>query len=186
MRQDNPKPAIQRDGNQFRIRNYTSAGRRYRCQRLMRVCPIKSFAKRVQTGTPRAAKAPPRIEKNTVVKKALRDALDERGYDTLTPVQEAVTDPDLLGKDMLVSAQTGSGKTLGFGLVIAPTMLGEAETFDRAGAPLALVIAPDRSARFLRESRLSSSARRSPKRFSARLSFMLSTISPPALGSNGL
>ena len=144
MRQDNPKPAIQRDGNQFRIRNYTSAGRRYRCQRLMRVCPVKSFAKRVQTGTPRAAKAPPRIEKNTVVKKALRDALDERGYDTLTPVQEAVTDPDLLGKDMLVSAQTGSGKTLGFGLVIAPTMLGEAETFDRAGAPLALVIAPTR------------------------------------------
>lgn len=78
------------------------------------------------------------------MKTALRDALDERGYNTLTPVQEAVLDPDLDGKDLLVSAQTGSGKTLGFGLAIAPTLLGEAEGFDEAAAPLALVIAPTR------------------------------------------
>src|SRR6056297_2234025 len=45
---------------------------------------------------------------------------------------------------MLVSAQTGSGKTLGFGLAIAPGLFGEAEAFDRAAAPLALVIAPTR------------------------------------------
>ena len=43
-----------------------------------------------------------------------------------------------------MSAQTGSGKTLGFGLAIAPTLLGEAEGFDEASAPLALVIAPTR------------------------------------------
>ncbi|WP_299881170.1 DEAD/DEAH box helicase [uncultured Sulfitobacter sp.] len=78
------------------------------------------------------------------MKQALRAALDDRGYTTLTPVQEAVLDPDLDGKDLLVSAQTGSGKTLGFGLAIAPTVLGEAEAFDAAGAPLALVIAPTR------------------------------------------
>ena len=51
---------------------------------------------------------------------ALTDALTERGYDTLTPVQEAVTAPDADGRDLLVSAQTGSGKTVGFGLAIAP------------------------------------------------------------------
>ncbi|OAN71269.1 DEAD/DEAH box helicase [Jannaschia sp. EhC01] len=78
------------------------------------------------------------------MKQALQKALDAQGYDTLTPVQQAVTDPELTGKDLLVSAQTGSGKTLGFGLAIAPGMFGEAETFDSAGAPLALVIAPTR------------------------------------------
>ncbi|MFX0543697.1 DEAD/DEAH box helicase [Roseovarius sp. S4756] len=78
------------------------------------------------------------------MKQALADAIKARGYATLTPVQEAVTNPDLTGADMLVSAQTGSGKTLGFGLAIAPTLLDEAEAFDAAAAPLALVIAPTR------------------------------------------
>ena len=78
------------------------------------------------------------------MKKALADALEKRGYDTLTPVQQAVTDPALSGADLLVSAQTGSGKTLAFGLAIAPTLLDEAEAFDAASAPLALVIAPTR------------------------------------------
>lgn len=62
----------------------------------------------------------------------------------MTPVQQAVTNPDLDGRDLLVSAQTGSGKTIGFGLAIAPTLLGEDDTFGSAGAPLALVIAPTR------------------------------------------
>jgi len=78
------------------------------------------------------------------VKQALADAIADRGYATLTPVQEAVSDPAHIGADLLVSAQTGSGKTLGFGIAIAPTLLGEAEAFEPAGAPLALVIAPTR------------------------------------------
>ncbi|SDJ36166.1 DEAD/DEAH box helicase [Aliiruegeria lutimaris] len=78
------------------------------------------------------------------MKKALADALQERGYTNLTPVQEAVTQPELEGADLLVSAQTGSGKTLGFGLAIAPTLLRSDEVFGSAGAPLALVIAPTR------------------------------------------
>ena len=78
------------------------------------------------------------------MKTTLAAALEQRGYTTLTPVQQAVTDPALTGADMLVSAQTGSGKTLGFGLAIAPILLGEAETFGPAGTPLALVIAPTR------------------------------------------
>ena len=74
----------------------------------------------------------------------LSDALAAQGYDSLTPVQEAVTDPDLLSSDLLVSAQTGSGKTVGFGLAIAPTLLGDATHFSAAGTPLGLVIAPTR------------------------------------------
>jgi ATP-dependent RNA helicase DeaD len=62
----------------------------------------------------------------------------------LTPVQEAVTAPELEGQDLLVSAQTGSGKTVGFGLAIGPTILGEDGHFGPAGRPLALVIAPTR------------------------------------------
>ncbi|MBY6089499.1 DEAD/DEAH box helicase [Maritimibacter alkaliphilus] len=78
----------------------------------------------------------------------LSQALEARGYETLTPVQEAVSAPELAEKDLLVSAQTGSGKTVGFGIAIAPTLLGEAEHFGPAEAPLALVIAPTRELAF--------------------------------------
>lgn len=78
------------------------------------------------------------------MKQSLANALARKGYDTLTPVQEAVTESGLEGRDMLVSAQTGSGKTIGFGLAIAPKLLGDSETFGPAGAPLNLVIAPTR------------------------------------------
>ncbi len=83
-------------------------------------------------------------ESETDVKQALAKALEDQGYSSLTEVQEAVTNPDLTGKDLLVSAQTGSGKTVGFGLAIAPDLFGTAETFAPAPAPLALVIAPTR------------------------------------------
>ena len=59
-------------------------------------------------------------------------------------MQEAVSAPELAEADLLVSAQTGSGKTVGFGIAMAPTILGDGEGFDRAAAPLALVIAPTR------------------------------------------
>ncbi|MBL4766847.1 MAG: DEAD/DEAH box helicase [Rhodobacteraceae bacterium] len=78
------------------------------------------------------------------MKQALADALAQRGYDKLTPVQEAVSNPELDGSDLLVSAQTGSGKTVGFGLALAPTLLGEADSFSSAHSPLALIIAPTR------------------------------------------
>lgn len=77
------------------------------------------------------------------MKKALADALANRGYETLTPVQQAVTDPALADQDLLVSAQTGSGKTVGFGLALGPTLL-DGEAFEQADAPLALIIAPTR------------------------------------------
>ena len=75
---------------------------------------------------------------------AIAKALAKRGYATLTPVQQAMLDPKLATSDALVSAQTGSGKTVAFGIAMAPTLLDDGERFDRAGAPLALVIAPTR------------------------------------------
>ena len=75
---------------------------------------------------------------------ALGQALATRGYDSLTPVQTAVLDPALGGQDLLVSAQTGSGKTVAFGLAMASSLLDGAERLERAGAPTALVVAPTR------------------------------------------
>jgi ATP-dependent RNA helicase DeaD len=75
---------------------------------------------------------------------ALGQALDKRGYTTLTPVQKAVIAQELGQADALVSAQTGSGKTVAFGMAMAPTLLDGAERFERARAPLALIIAPTR------------------------------------------
>ncbi|MFN4024980.1 MAG: DEAD/DEAH box helicase [Hyphomonas sp.] len=76
---------------------------------------------------------------------ALRAAIHERGYESLTEVQAAATAPDLEGRDLLVSARTGSGKTVAFGLAIANELLGGEDTFlVRAASPLGLIIAPTR------------------------------------------
>lgn len=48
------------------------------------------------------------------------------------------------GRDVLVSAQTGSGKTVAYGLAIASTIFGKAEKMGMAMAPVALIIAPTR------------------------------------------
>jgi ATP-dependent RNA helicase DeaD len=74
----------------------------------------------------------------------LSQALAERGYETLTPVQQAVLEPGAHGRDLVVSAQTGSGKTVAFGLAFADQVLGEDGRVRRASGPLALVIAPTR------------------------------------------
>ena len=73
----------------------------------------------------------------------LARALDARNYAEPTPVQQAVLDAES-GRDLLVSAQTGSGKTVAFGLAIAGTLLDENEALPPPGAPLALAIAPTR------------------------------------------
>ncbi len=51
----------------------------------------------------------------------LARALAERNFDRLTQVQTAVLADDAAGRDLLVSAQTGSGKTIAFGLALAET-----------------------------------------------------------------
>ena len=74
---------------------------------------------------------------------SLARALEAQGYRDPTPVQAAVLDAPA-DRDLLVSAQTGSGKTVAFGLAAAGPLLGEAERFGRAAQPLGLVIAPTR------------------------------------------
>ncbi len=75
---------------------------------------------------------------------ALAAALEKRGYTELTPVQTAMLAPELADADMLVSAQTGSGKTVAFGIAVAPTLLNGAERFSYVPAPLALIVTPTR------------------------------------------
>jgi ATP-dependent RNA helicase DeaD len=71
-------------------------------------------------------------------------ALAERGYAELTAVQGEVLSPAARGRDLLVSAQTGSGKTVAYGLALGETLLGGAERLGFAAQPLALVVAPTR------------------------------------------
>ncbi|WP_436013719.1 DEAD/DEAH box helicase [Phenylobacterium sp. LjRoot219] len=74
---------------------------------------------------------------------ALAHALAAQGYEEPTPVQAAILEAPA-GADLLVSAQTGSGKTVAFGLAAASELLGEAPRFAQAGPPLGLIIAPTR------------------------------------------
>ena len=74
----------------------------------------------------------------------LAAALVAKGYSALTPVQEAMLGDDVAGRDLLVSAQTGSGKTVAFGIAIADELLRGADRLLFADVPLALIVAPTR------------------------------------------
>ena len=87
---------------------------------------------------------------------AIAAALTSRGFTALTTVQEAVLDPALAGRDLRISSQTGSGKTVAVGLVLVAGL--EAAVKERAEAaaaaapgaapgpcrPAALLVAPTR------------------------------------------
>lgn len=74
----------------------------------------------------------------------LGEALAERGYEAPTDVQAAVLAPETAGRDLLVSAQTGSGKTVAFGLAMAGELIGPDGRLPPPREPLALIIAPTR------------------------------------------
>ncbi|WP_375380500.1 DEAD/DEAH box helicase [uncultured Sphingomonas sp.] len=81
----------------------------------------------------------------------LQEALTERGYAAPTAVQSAMLEEGADTRDLIVSAQTGSGKTVAFGMAMAGQLLPRIEGEDagfapiaQPGAPLALVIAPTR------------------------------------------
>ena len=74
----------------------------------------------------------------------LARALEARNYNEPTPVQAAVMADEAVDRDLLVSAKTGSGKTVAYGLAIAKNLLGDAERFERSAAPAALIVAPTR------------------------------------------
>ncbi len=74
---------------------------------------------------------------------ALDAALVARSYLEPTAVQSAVLQPEAEGRDLLVSARTGSGKTVAFGLAAASTLM-PGGVLPPPGPPIALVIAPTR------------------------------------------
>jgi len=69
----------------------------------------------------------------------LRAALEKRGFEQLTPVQEAVANADDGRRDLRISSQTGSGKTVAIGFALQAAL----EDADRLG-PTTLLIAPTR------------------------------------------
>lgn len=77
------------------------------------------------------------------VQPALDAALVARGYFEPTAVQSAVLQSEADGRDLLVSARTGSGKTVAFGLAAASTLMPDG-ILPPPGPPIALVIAPTR------------------------------------------
>jgi ATP-dependent RNA helicase DeaD len=78
-------------------------------------------------------------------------ALRKAGFEQFTTIQQAVLDPELAGRDLRISSQTGSGKTVALGLLLAPSVAIAAATpkpkkgrKHTPGAPVALLIAPTR------------------------------------------
>ncbi|MFC3608718.1 DEAD/DEAH box helicase [Stutzerimonas tarimensis] len=69
--------------------------------------------------------------------------LDSLGYDTPTPIQRQAIPAVLKGRDLLASAQTGSGKTAGFALPLLQRLLQQGPAVS-ANSVRALVLVPTR------------------------------------------
>jgi len=72
----------------------------------------------------------------------LRTALEARGFRELTPVQTAALAAIEPPRDLQISSQTGSGKTVALGLAMAPGLLEESE--EKPKGPRVLIIVPTR------------------------------------------
>jgi ATP-dependent RNA helicase DeaD len=75
---------------------------------------------------------------------ALASALAAKGYHTLTPVQEAVLDDALEGRDLRITSQTGSGKTIAIGFAVRDLLDDLTTQFGGAARPRVLVLTPTR------------------------------------------
>ena len=75
---------------------------------------------------------------------ALGAAIKDKGFTELTQVQKAVLDPALRGRDLRVTSQTGSGKTVAIGFVIRELAGDPSTAKDKLAHPRALVIVPTR------------------------------------------
>lgn len=72
----------------------------------------------------------------------LASAMKRRGFEALTAVQRAVLEADSAGRDLRISSQTGSGKTVALGIALARHLM-EAPSNPTAG-PTALILVPTR------------------------------------------
>lgn len=73
----------------------------------------------------------------------LQRALDACGYTTMTPVQQQAIAPARRGKDLQVTAQTGTGKTAAFAIPLLQRMLDKPKA-TVARRPRALMLTPTR------------------------------------------
>ncbi|XP_043700640.1 DEAD-box ATP-dependent RNA helicase 53, mitochondrial-like isoform X3 [Telopea speciosissima] len=71
-------------------------------------------------------------------------SLARRGITKLFPIQRAVLEPAMQGRDMIGRARTGTGKTLAFGIPIMDRIIQFNAKHGRGRNPLALVLAPTR------------------------------------------
>lgn len=82
----------------------------------------------------------------------LETALAAKGFEELTPIQAAVLAPETEGRDLRITSQTGSGKTVAVGLAVAEDVEAAAEGWKRkkggkgkgAAQPAVAFIAPTR------------------------------------------
>ncbi|KAK3124427.1 hypothetical protein QOZ80_7BG0586410 [Eleusine coracana subsp. coracana] len=72
------------------------------------------------------------------------ERLAARGITKLFPIQRAVLEPAMQGKDMIGRARTGTGKTLAFGIPIMDRIIRHNDKHGRGRNPLAIVLAPTR------------------------------------------
>ncbi|KAL8088447.1 DEAD-box ATP-dependent RNA helicase 53-like [Apium graveolens] len=72
------------------------------------------------------------------------DALARKGITKLFPIQRAVLEPAMQGRDMIGRAKTGTGKTLAFGIPIMDKIIKLNEKHGAGRNPLALCLAPTR------------------------------------------
>jgi len=78
-------------------------------------------------------------------------ALRKAGFERFTAIQQAILRPELAGRDLRISSQTGSGKTVALGLFLAPAVAEAAAAAppreprkSAIAAPVALLVAPTR------------------------------------------
>lgn len=71
-------------------------------------------------------------------------ALASRGIEKLFPIQKAVLEPAMQGRDMIGRARTGTGKTLAFGIPIMDKIIKFNQQHGQGRNPLALILAPTR------------------------------------------
>lgn len=77
----------------------------------------------------------------------LGETLRQQGFERFTAVQEAVLNSDLGGRDLRISSETGSGKTVALGLLLAEEVAEAAQASgEKRGpaSPVALLVAPTR------------------------------------------
>ncbi|HEY4012206.1 MAG TPA: DEAD/DEAH box helicase [Polyangiaceae bacterium] len=79
-----------------------------------------------------------------LVGSALASALAERGYHTLTRVQTAVLDETLEGRDLRITSQTGSGKTIAIGFAVRDLLDDLTARYGGRAQPRVLILAPTR------------------------------------------